>query len=697
MSTTSLSEQQRLELLYRVSREISDRLDLNELLSRVLRETAASAQADAASLLVVNENLNVVSSALIADGVLHSDPQHALEGVLQDGLAGWVLSHRQAVLMPDTSLDARWQRRPYDDRGGAKSAISVPLLGRTRVVGVLTLARRPVGSFVEDDLTLMTVIADQAAVAIENAALYAESQRRADAMTALAETARAVNSTLELDQVLRLVVDHARALLRVETAGIALIEGDGLVFREASGRLSEQLRGLRLEIGEGLAGWVAGHNQAVISPNRPADARFVGGLSQRLGLRVRASAGAPIVLDPMTEAQSVIGVIEVINPFDDRFGVDTLPLLDSLATLSATAITHARQMAELQAAESRFSGLFEDNIDPILITDLNGVITDANRKAVEMFGYEQRALIGLRITTVHRTGTAFLGSDRFAQLRDGREIMYQTRVTTRAGDEIPMEAHAKLIQRRGQSFIQWIQRDISERLQLEEMRSDLISMIFHDLRSPLGNVITSLETVSASLPGDRVMEHSLLTIAQRSAGRMSRLVDSLLDLRRLEAGQLVLQRDHTDLRELIDEVRELTLPMATVKHTTLSSDVADGLPAVAIDSDMIRRVLINLVENAVKYTPVRGRVTIAAAVDNEGVVLSVSDTGPGIPPTDQTRVFGMFTRLQRDRGAKGLGLGLAFCRLAVQAHGGRIWVESEPGAGSTFRVLLPRDVGPGTD
>ena len=177
----------------------------------MLRETAASAQADAASLLIVNENLTVVSSALIADGVLHSDPHRELEGVLRDGLAGWVLTHRQPVLMPDTSLDARWRRRPDDDRLGAKSAIAVPLLGRTRVVGVLTLARRPAGSFVEDDLTLLTVIGDHAAVAIENAALYAESQRRADAMAALAETARAVNSTLELDQVLRLVVDHARA------------------------------------------------------------------------------------------------------------------------------------------------------------------------------------------------------------------------------------------------------------------------------------------------------------------------------------------------------------------------------------------------------------------------------------------------------------------------------------------------------
>src|SRR3972149_1962701 len=150
-------------------------------------------------------------------------------------------------------------------------------------------------------------------------------------------------------------------------------------------------------------------------------------------------------------------------------------------------------------------------------------------------------------------GTAFLGSDRFQHLRSGKELAYQTKITTRAGTEIPVEVHAKRIQRRGEEFIQWIQRDLSEHLALEEMRNDLISMIVHDLRSPLGNVISSVDVVQASLPPEHEVEHSLLSIASRSAARLSRPVDSLLDMRRLEEGKMNLSKTQTNINTLVAE------------------------------------------------------------------------------------------------------------------------------------------------
>jgi PAS domain S-box-containing protein len=686
MDHQTLSEQQRLELLYRISREISGRLHLDELVARLLKETAATIGMQTASLVVLDDQSQIVASALIVNGVFHPDPQHELADLLRNGLAGWVMTHRQPVLIIDSANDPRWTRRPDDDRVGPKSVISVPLQGRSRLAGILTLVRTPAGSFATPDLALMVAIAEQAGIAIENAGLFAESQRRAQAMRALAETAQAVNSTLDLDAVLQLVVHNALTLLRVETAAIALVNVDGtLTFREAVGRQADRLRGVVMQPGEGLVGWVASYNQHVIAADRPADERFTGGLNHRLQIAVRASAGAPVRV-----GQGVIGVIEVINPLESRFAVDTLPLLDSLASLAGTAIVHAQQVEELRAAESRFSGLFEDNIDPILITDLDGTITDANRKASEAFGYDKAELIGRRITAVHRTGTAFLGSDRYGQLHSGREITYQTAVVTKDGRELPVEVYAKRIERRGQEFIQWIQRDISERLQLEEMRNDLMSMIFHDLRGPLGNVISSLDMVAGSLPADLTMERAMLNIAQRSATRLSRLVDSLLDLRRLETGQMTLSYEQLDLRELADDVLEQVRPMAAVKTMILTHSVPDDLPLLLVDADMIRRVIINLTENAVKYTPSRGQVTLSATRDAQSVTVSVADTGPGIPDGEQSRIFDKFTRLQSDNGPKGLGLGLAFCRLAVEAHGGQIWVDPNPtGTGSVFSFSLP--------
>jgi PAS domain S-box-containing protein len=623
-------------------------------------------------------------SALMMDGALQPDPERKLADTLSNGLAGWVLKNRQPALISDTTRDPRWGRRPDDEVTGAKSAIAVPLAGRARVVGVLTLVKTPTSSFSDDDLTLLMAIADQAGVAVENAQLYAESERRAQAMRALAETARAVTSTLKLDEVLHRVAQNACSLLNVETASIGLARDNKIVLAEAAGRMAEHLKGVEINWGEGIAGWVAEHNEAVLTTDVPHDPRFRRGPDQKTGLLTLASAAVPVRV-----LGEVIGVIEVMNPPDGRFAADTLGLLENLALVAATAIVQAQKVEELQAAESRFSGLFEDNIDPIVITNLEGVITDANRKAVESFGYSRDELIGLRVTTVHRMGTAFLGSDRFRHLRGGQEITYQTRITTKLGSEIPMEVHAKMIRRRGQEFIQWIQRDISERLQLEEMRNDLISMIFHDLRSPLGNILSSLDVVQASIPPESETEQTLLTIATRSALRMSRMVDSLLDLRRLEAGQMTLTRDQTDIATLTSEAIEQVLPIAEGKGIVLQKDISPRLPMVDVDIDMIRRVIINLIENAVKYTPGQGSVTVGARTGAQEMTITVNDTGPGIPPGEHQRIFSKFARLQREAAPKGLGLGLAFCKLAVEAHGGRIWVDSAPGKGATFSFTLP--------
>lgn len=222
MDTIPHGAQPRLDLLYQISREIAGRLDLAELLARVLQSTVAAAQARAGSLVVVNEQGDVLDSALVWEGAYQPDPEHRLAETLRNGLAGWVLARGQPALVADTRQDPRWGRRPDDAITGAKSAIAVPLLGRARTVGVLTLVRVPADTFAADDLVLLTAIADEAGVAIENAQLYAESERRAEAMRALADTARAIHSSLRLDEVLRQLVRHARSLLRVETAAIAL-------------------------------------------------------------------------------------------------------------------------------------------------------------------------------------------------------------------------------------------------------------------------------------------------------------------------------------------------------------------------------------------------------------------------------------------------------------------------------------------
>jgi signal transduction histidine kinase len=182
---------------------------------------------------------------------------------------------------------------------------------------------------------------------------------------------------------------------------------------------------------------------------------------------------------------------------------------------------------------------------------------------------------------------------------------------------------------------------------------------------------------------------SLLNIAIRSTERIQRLTDSLLDIRRLEAGQPIGNTQMIKPCELAKEAVEIVLPIMENKNQEVSMVVPEELPSVWVDADMIRRVITNLLENGVKYTPTGSKLYLGARQEGNMVLMWVQDTGPGIPPDERERIFDKFTRLHGRGGPKGLGLGLAFCRLAVEAHGGQIWVEDGPESGACFKFTLP--------
>lgn len=669
--------------LREVARTLNATLDLRQMLPLVLEQLGRVVAYDSASVLLVELGQLCVAAAR------GFDDQAAVMRLCFDaekGVSARVLRERRSLVLPDVLRSPEWVQAELPETQLIRSWIGAPLIVRDEVIGLLSVDSRRAGTYTEEDAHLVAVFAEQAAVAVLNARLYAQSERRAYGLRALADTAETINGTPELGEVLRLVVRHAQEWLGMEGAMLALLDGESLVFEEAAGPVAEYLRGVSIRLGAGIAGWVAQNNEAIVVPDVRNDPRFFGGVDARTGFVTRALACVPIRIGNVP-----IGVIEVVNPASGSFDPETLEQLDSLASLAGTAIAQARRVAEIQAAEMRFVGLFEDSLDPILISDLDGVITDVNRQAAAFFGYTRAELVGRRITQLHKVRTDSLTSGRYKPLLTGEPITFQTRITTRAGVEVPVEVYGKLIERGGQQFIQWVQHDLSERLALEELRNDLMSMIVHDLRSPLGNILSSLDLMANALQaGDKALLTSLFSIALRAASRLSRLVDSLLDLRRLEAGDVQLNRAPVDLGELLGEALEMVQPMAVAKGLHLRRLPNPGLPMLHLDVELVRRVVVNLLDNAIKYTPAAGTITLSGAAAPQQVIISVRDTGPGVQPDDQHRIFDKFARVQRQAAPKGLGLGLAFCKLAVEAHGGRIWVESGPEGGATFHFTLPR-------
>jgi signal transduction histidine kinase len=237
--------------------------------------------------------------------------------------------------------------------------------------------------------------------------------------------------------------------------------------------------------------------------------------------------------------------------------------------------------------------------------------------------------------------------------------------------------------------VQWILRNIAERKELDALRDDMTAMIYHDIRSPLGNIVSSLELMDGMMPEDETLQ-TMLNIAKNSTGRIQRLVNSLLDINRLEAGQQIVDQHAIDPLVLVRESLRDVEPAAAGRQQKLENKATSVLPLIWVDVDMIHRMFINLLENAIKYTPVGGQIEIGAQTSGgASVKFWVRDNGPGVSAADRDRIFDKFTRLRGNNSPSGLGVGLAFCKLAVQGHGGQIWVESELGSGTTFWLTLP--------
>ena len=234
-------------------------------------------------------------------------------------------------------------------------------------------------------------------------------------------------------------------------------------------------------------------------------------------------------------------------------------------------------------------------------------------------------------------------------------------------------------------------------LESQRLRQEMSDLIIHDLRNPLGNIYTALNMLELVLPQEVFAQNrELMEIANISYERMQNLIESLLDVARLETGDLPLELSRLNLPIMIELVKTMFTFSLERREIDFRIVLPGELPVVYADEDRIRRVLTNLVDNAVKFSPKGGFIEVVVKVDEaeDCLMVSVADAGPGIPAEERERIFERFTQVQSEGGQKksrrGYGLGLVFCRLAMRAHNGRIWVEDgSNGVGSRFVFTLP--------
>jgi len=356
-------------------------------------------------------------------------------------------------------------------------------------------------------------------------------------------------------------------------------------------------------------------------------------------------------------------------------------------------ITERKRMEEeLKASEERYRDLFENANDGIYILDGAGRIVSFNRKAEEITGYTVEEVRGQSYTLFLPPGPERKKARRaFLKNMRGQPDKNELTIIRKDGREVILELSTRPIWQGGQIVgIQGIGRDITERKELERLKSDFISTVSHELRTPLTSIKGYVDLVLAGDVGPLTPEQKeFLTIVSQNTTRLTELINDLLEIERLESGKIEFEFAELDLAEVLENVARSLQVNVEQKGLEFLTEIPSGLK-VRGDRERLAQVFLNLLSNAIKYTPA-GTVELRAHQEDDAIVVEVRDTGIGLSESDLQKLFQKFFRSDNPyvRKAGGTGLGLSIAKAIVERHGGTITVTSQLGQGSTFTVRLP--------
>ena len=552
------------ETLNAVTTTLTRSLDLDQVLQAIVDSATGLVSASTGSVIhLVDEatgRLIPRASAAPEVGI-----QEALEMSIGQGIAGLVLQEKRLINVSNVEEDPRFLR--VDIPTPKKSLLSAPLMMGDRCLGTISLHSNKVNAFTPEDERLLSTLASQAAIAVENARLYEKVTERMIEATLLHRLSDVLIRTLNLDQLLENILDVLHKAFGYSHCAILLPDKKSgeLRVKAARGYLQAMKEAFQADPAAGITGWVATHKVPLNVPDVTRDERYVEWVEE-----TRSEIAVP-----MLGGEQVVGILDIQSPKVHVFSEDDLRILSSVAAQAAIAIERARLFQEVR--------------------------------------------------------------------------------------------------------------------ELDRMKSDFVSNVSHELRTPLANIKLYAALAQKGRPEKR--QH-YLDIIESETERLETLIEDILDLSRLERGAVKLQMEPLPLAEIVQQVVGAHLATAQAKGIELAWQVPDGLPTLYADRTQLLLMLNNLLGNALQYTPRGGSVWVEARVGKwrgqPALHIAVHDTGIGIPPDEQERIFERFYRGRHTPvGTTGTGLGLAIVKESMALHGGDVTVESAVGQGSTFTLCFP--------
>jgi signal transduction histidine kinase len=531
-------------------------------------------------------------------------------------------------------------------------------------------------------------------------------ERRLRELSSLQAVGQALSASLHVEGVLDAIYDQVTRLMRAGNFYVALYdaEADEVSFPLAiEGGQRVQWRSRRA--GNGLTEYVLRTRTPLLIR------RDVEAVAGRLGVEQHGTPAACWLGVPLLAGDEVLGVISTqSHSTPEAYDVSRLEVLVTIAAQAALAIQNARLYARTDQALARrvqeLGSILRTAHEGILLFDLEWRVLAANLALADFTSIAQVEWVGKGLADPGPDGGTSLGS-RLGYAADELEAACEVlargdgatlrEVTFLIGSpDRHIERTLSPVRDDAGSVAGWLLalRDVTEEAELGRLRDQLGRMLVHDLRSPLSVIRGGLDMMDLVYQEEDPEDFAkLLSLTKRTTDQMLQMVTDLLDISKLEVGKQALYREPAVVDDLL---RSVVTPFELLPDTarlTLEWEAQPDLPLVLVDLHLMGRTLSNLVDNAIKFTPDGGHVRVWALQDREraphAVLVGVTDSGPGIAPEEQQRLFQMYERSGAAMGRRpGSGVGLAFCKLAVEAHGGRIWVESKLGEGSTFLLTL---------
>ena len=525
------------------------------------------------------------------------------------------------------------------------------------------------------------------------------AEHRAQELDTINKLSQAISSTIELEQVLAIGAERVVDLLPVTQSRLFLIKENSEDLESVYKYDTPSKQGELNYVSAPLSRYP--NFVQAITTTQPVIIEDVQKSEMTPEVkRVFEKQGVYSILNiPLISKDAAIGIMMLLQTGNVRnFHPEEVRLAETVASQLAVALKNAQLFRHVVEEKGRIEALVNSSSDGILMTDKKFNIILTNVVVAHLFQTDPMQYHGKHLIE-------FIDAQK-DNLKDFELVKQLINQIIRAPQEPTVEeigviSPPKILKFTGNPVLgeeheiighMIVLHDITQEKQLEQMREDFTSMIVHDLKNPLAGVIGFSEIMlkRSQKNGLDDFNHFLTSILQQ-ANTMHDMVNNIMEVYKMEDGSMEIEKEIAEFDQIIINAIQQVEVSAQQKHITIRTDVPEDLPTVFVDQTKMIRLFANILSNGVKYTPQGGIITIHAIIQQDVILTGITDTGQGIPSEYLDTVFDRFAQLDRQRQGKAssVGLGLYFCKLVVEAHGGKIWAESEEGKGSTFYFTIP--------